>query len=153
MRLLQDWHNWSDCEDRGPAARSWNRRWRNSAQYCFTDHWKVKSSVEEVAALFLDTPSLGEWWPQLGSITMHEPGGRHGASRAFTAQARGFLPYALDLQFRVVNVQFPRQFSVELTGDLRGEGGGILRQDGPNVGIEMRLKIRLTRPPRRGCSR
>src|SRR5688572_11125913 len=126
MRLVSSFEQTTGLQRRSSGLLWWRNRFTDNSEYSFMDDWKVESSLDEVAALFLDTPSLSDWWPQPGSVTVDEPGGQFGDARAFKARAKGFLPYALNLEFRVLSVQFPRQFAVEVAGDLHGEGGGSL---------------------------
>ena len=114
--------------------------------YAFRDTWRAVGSVDQVASLLLDTQALSDWWPQLFAVRICETGGRDGASRAFNARVRGFMPYVLTLDFRVVEIDFPRRFAVELGGDLCGDGGGALRQEGHETVIEFDLRVQVARP-------
>ena len=61
-------------------------------------------------------------------------------------EAAGFLPYTLKLDFHVVRVCFPRQFEVEVAGDLLGKGRGRLQQLDDQVAIDFELAVEVTRP-------
>src|SRR5688572_14617275 len=122
------------------------RRLRKTSEYSFRDRWRVDGAIQDVADLFLNTAEIADWWPQFSCVAIAEAGSPDGATRSFGARANGFLPYALVLDFRVTRVQFPQQFSVEVSGDLRGHGGGKLRQTGRHVEIDFDLTICAVRP-------
>jgi hypothetical protein len=140
-----------------PASRStgrfastldwfWSRRPTNFRRYSFRDRWRATGKLEQVAELLLDTTSLSSWWPQLGGVRLDEAGEENGARRAFRSRVRGFLPYELDLDFRIVDVEFPGRFAIELHGDLRGKGGGTLQQVGDHVVVDFELTLSVARP-------
>jgi hypothetical protein len=117
-----------------------------ATEYSFRDRWQVEGTIDEVAGLLQQTAALTQWWPQLAKVSVEQTGDADGHSRLFKTRMHGFLPYVLDVQFRVVHVEFPRRFAVELTGDLCGRGSGVLAQDGPGVTIDFELTLRVERP-------
>lgn len=131
-----------------PTAGIWRRlrRWAACREYAFRDEWRVAGSVERVSELFLDTARIPCWWPQLFGVRMLTDGDHVGQQRAFRSRVKGFLPYELEVGFRIVEVQFPWRFRVELLGDLQGSGGGDLRQVGDETSIDLHLTIRVARP-------
>jgi hypothetical protein len=68
--------------------------------------------------MLLDTDAISCWWPHLAGVSEASAGCTDGTGRTFAARAAGFLPYELAIDFRVVQAQFPEQFSVRLTGDF-----------------------------------
>ncbi len=130
---------------RGQGSWLW-RRLAATSEFSFHDRWEVDGSIEDVAGLFLNTAAISQWWPQLAGVSVGDSGRADGGARSFGARASGFLPYELALDFRVVRVRFPEQFSVELSGDLCGHGAGSLCQNGSRVAIDFDLSVRVARP-------
>lgn len=116
------------------------------SEYSFIDRWKVVGNVNEVAEMLLNTASMSNWWPQISRIVVAESGKTDGAERSFAAKTFGFMPYTLAVWFHIVDVSFPEQFSVEISGDLQGHGGGVLRQVGRHVTVDFHSTIRVARP-------
>jgi hypothetical protein len=122
------------------------RRLKACSEYSFNDQWRVEGAVEDVAELFFDTQGLGQWWPQLSGIVIENPGDESAAERTGATQARGFMPYVLQLDFHVLRADFPREFAVAISGDFRGQGSCRFRQEARYVLIDMDLNICVTRP-------
>ena len=129
-----------------PRQHRFPRREAASTHFSFRDRWQVNGQIEEVAQTLLKTEGISTWWPQLAGMKVASSGNEVGAGRTFVARASGFLPYELAIDFRVIQVCFPEKFSVEITGDLCGHGGGQLRQTGPRVAIDFDLTVRVNRP-------
>jgi hypothetical protein len=130
-----------------PRAGHWLSGTLGAArEYTFADTWRVAGALDQVAEVLLDTATLAQWWPQLVTIELSNAGDSRGLARKFASRARGFLPYVLNLEFQVVGVEFPNRFAVELAGDLQGQGGGSLRQEGAEVAIDLHLSISVARP-------
>jgi hypothetical protein len=116
------------------------------SEYSFIDRWRIDGAIEDVAHLLLNTATLSEWWPQISQVIVADRGNTDGTSRSFAARTFGFMPYTLAVRFHVVEVEFPERFSVEISGDLQGHGGGTLRQDGRTVAVDFQSTIRVARP-------
>ncbi len=135
--------SWSLLDRLAARFREWVQR---PIEYSFTDHWRAEGTIEQISNVLLDTGALSRWWPQLMAVDVLEWGGARGEQRTFRSRLKGFLPYQLQVGFQVEMVQFPHQFAVQLLGDLQGQGGGRLRQEGREVAIELYLTISATRP-------
>src|SRR5687767_2199807 len=72
-------------------------------KFTFRDRWSIAGSLDEVARLFFDTPNISRWWPQAASIDVGNHGEPTGRNRAGRSRLKGFLPYRLDVAFRVVD--------------------------------------------------
>lgn len=126
-----------------PAAGRLPRWLSRMCHYRFRTQWHVAGTVDEVAAVFLDTTSLQRWWPQFVEVEIVEPGEEHGLGRVFDISAKGWAPYTLYLRFRVTRVRYPAHFVVDVSGDLDGQGSGSLSQSGSRVRIDFRLEVRV----------
>jgi hypothetical protein len=122
------------------------------SEYSFIDRWRVEGSQDEVAEMLLNTATMSDWWPQISRIVVADGGDVDGARRSFAAKTFGFMPYTLDVRFSIVDVIFPERFSVEISGDLQGRGGGILRQVGRHVAVDFHSTIRVARPALKALS-
>jgi hypothetical protein len=109
--------------------------------YHFVSHWRVQGTVNEVAAILSDAPSLGVWWGSVYSNVRVSDGGN-----TFRLNGKGWLPYSLDLTFRKTTDSYPNGFAVEVNGDLNGSGEWSFVQDGANVNVTFDWVVSADKP-------
>jgi hypothetical protein len=73
------------------------------------------------------------------------PGDPSGVGREIGLYSKGWLPYTLAWQFRVMEVS-ASSFALEATGDFVGRGEWRFRQEGPTVAITYDWRIRADKP-------
>ncbi len=117
-----------------------------SNAYHFITHWRVKSTVKEVADILNDAVDLARWWPSVYlDVKVLEPGDEHGLGKVVSLYTKGWLPYTLRWDFRVTNVQ-ENSFTLQAWGDFDGRGIWTFEQDGPDVNITYDWKINAEKP-------
>ena len=64
--------------------------------YHFITRWHVPGTVEDVAQIIGDAPSLAHWWPSVYlDVQEIEPGDEHGIGKVVSLYTKGWLPYTL----------------------------------------------------------
>jgi hypothetical protein len=92
-------------------------------RYHFVTRWRFAATIEEVAAILRDPVDLPRWWPSVYlSAVEVAPGGPDGCGQRVRLHTRGWLPYTLRWDLRVVQSDYPRGFAIEASGDLAGTG-------------------------------
>ena len=95
-----------------------------SYDYRFETRWRVPGSVKQVTDILSDVRSLPLWWSQVYlSVCETEPG-------VFALHTRGWLPYTLRWNLRVVESRLPHGFTIQAWGDLEGTGVWSFEPDG-----------------------
>ena len=93
-------------------------------RYSFTTHWHVHAAPDLVSAILGEATDLPRWWPSVyleaKELAPGQPGTRVG--REIALHTRGWLPYTLRWNFRVVDNRHPRGFSIAAWGDFEGTG-------------------------------
>lgn len=118
-----------------------------SNNYHFITHWRVQSTVEEVADILSDAPDLARWWPSVYlEVKELEPGDENGVGKLVDLYTKGWLPYRLRWQFRVTESNYPHSFAIEAKGDFVGRGIWTFVQDGEEVAITYDWQIRADKP-------
>jgi hypothetical protein len=118
-----------------------------SNEYHFLTRWRVRGTVEEVSDILGDAPGLARWWPSVYlDVRELEPGDDRGVGKVVSLHTRGWLPYTLRWQFRVVESRRPHGFSLEAWGDFVGRGVWTFEQRGPWVLIAYDWRIRADKP-------
>jgi hypothetical protein len=114
-----------------------------SNDYHFITHWRVDSTVEEVAEILANGCDLPRWWPSVYlDVQALDKGDERGVGRAFGLYTKGWLPYTLRWQFRVTEEHYPYGFTLEAQGDFDGRGIWTIEQDGSWVNVTYDWKIR-----------
>lgn len=115
--------------------------------YHLTSRWRVQGTVEEVSEVLSDGPGFARWWPAVYlEVRELARGDADGVGAALALVTRGWLPFTLRWQCRVVESRYPHGFTVEVWGDLIGRGVWTLAQDGPWVDIIYHWHVRAEKP-------
>jgi hypothetical protein len=118
-----------------------------SNEYHFITHWQVEGTVEEVSSILEDTRSLVRWWPSVYlEVRVLDPGDETGIGKVVSLTTKGWLPYTLQWQSRLIESRRPHNFSLEASGDFVGRGIWSFEQDGPHVRVIYDWRIRAEKP-------
>lgn len=91
--------------------------------YHFITTWHIRATREEISEVLADAAGLARWWPSVYlDVTVREPGDERGVGRVVDLYTKGWLPYTLRWQFRVVESDAPAGFRIEAVGDFVGRG-------------------------------
>jgi hypothetical protein len=113
-----------------------------SNAYEFVTHWRVPGTVEDVAAILGDALDLPRWWPAVYlDVEELEPGDERGVGRLVRLYTKGWLPYTLRWQFRVVEANPPHGFAIAAEGDFVGRGVWRFAQEGDEVAVTYDWRI------------
>ena len=109
--------------------------------------WQVAAAIDEVAAILAEPERFPDWWPEVYlSVTELDPGGPDGVGRTLALHTRGWLPYTLRWQARVVESRRPHGWTVEATGDLAGRGTWRLEQRGDVADVSYDWRVAVEKP-------
>jgi uncharacterized protein YndB with AHSA1/START domain len=100
-----------------------------AAEYVFIDEWDVDAPQERVFDALADAPSYPEWWTPIYKEA--EGDGPPEVGRETRQKFKANLPYTLSTVSKIVAMDRPNRFEVDVVGDLRGHGVWTLTpQDG-----------------------
>jgi hypothetical protein len=118
----------------------------SSNEYHFITHWRVKSTIKEVADILDNAADLVRWWPAVYlDVQVLQPGNEQGLGKVVSLYTKGWLPYTLRWQFRVTQVRTDG-FTLEAWGDFDGRGIWTFEQDGPWVNVTYDWNILAEKP-------
>jgi hypothetical protein len=118
-----------------------------SNEYHFITHWQVEGTVEEVSNILEDTPSLVRWWPSVYlAVQVLESGDESGMGKVVDLTTKGWLPYTLRWQSRLIESRRPHGFTLKASGDFVGLGIWSFEQDGRRVRIVYDWRVRAEKP-------
>ncbi len=118
-----------------------------SNDYQFVTRWRVKSTVEEISDILGNAPDLMRWWPSVYlDVQQVEPGDEKGIGKVVRLYTKGWLPYTLNWQFRIIRVNYPYGSTLEAWGDFVGRGVWTFAPDGEWVNITYEWTVRADKP-------
>jgi hypothetical protein len=116
-------------------------------EYRFRTEWRVVGTSREVADVLADVRELPRWWPSVYlRVEELEPGAEDGVGKRARMHTKGWLPYTLDWQLRVVESRDPYGFTIEADGDLSGRGVWTLEESGAFTLVAYDWRVRAEKP-------
>lgn len=90
--------------------------------FFLTTVWTIPAPIEKVWLCLLDTENWCNWWHYVVKVEETEIGDLSGLNNSRRYLWRTCLPYSLMLNLRVTELHAYQLVSVEVTGDLYGQG-------------------------------
>ncbi len=116
-------------------------------EYRFVTRWKIKASPEEVSLVLDDPEDLVRWWPSVyRESQVLEWGDESGVGKRVRLLTKGWLPYRLRWQFRVVESRKPYGWTLEADGDLIGRGIWTFSRNRDETVVTYDWRIRAEKP-------
>ena len=101
------------------------------AAYRFLTTWLLEAPRERVFQEIWDSERWPSWWPGVERVVEVEPGNDEGVGSLARYVWKSRLPYRLEFEMRVTNVDRPRFMEGEAAGELAGAGRWrLFEQDG-----------------------
>lgn len=118
-----------------------------TSDYHFITHWHVEATAEEVYDIISNADKLSEWWPSVYlSVKTVEKGGEGGINKLVSLYTKGWLPYTLKWQFRVIKIQRPTTLAIEAIGDFVGTGTWTITPADSGCSITYDWQIEAKKP-------
>lgn len=116
-------------------------------EFHLTTDWTVTATIAEVADILMDPERFPDWWGEVYlGVTLLDRGDADGIGSRIAVHSKGWLPYHLHWEGRLVSSDAPRSWQIAATGDLSGTGVWTLRQDGPIAHIHYDWRVLADRP-------
>jgi hypothetical protein len=120
----------------------------------FVTNWSVEGTLATVNSILRDVESFPRWWrPVYVLAQVIEAGEPDGVGRRVQFTTRGFLPYVLHWELRVVQSHEPYGFGFTARGDLTGTGSWKLWQDHDRVRLQLEWNVRAEKTTVRAIAR
>lgn len=118
-----------------------------SNEYSFTTLWRFRSTCEEISEVLGNAHDLVRWWPSVYlEVAERSPGDAQGVGKQIALYTKGWLPYTLRWDFKVVDARSPHGFSIQAFGDFVGRGDWYFEQDGGFVNVRYDWVIEAEKP-------
>jgi hypothetical protein len=117
------------------------------SRYHIVTTWRLDGTVEEVAAILGDVPSLKTWWPSVYlDVDLLSPGDETGLGMEVALYTKGWLPYTLRWTFRVTEVDPPHRVVLTPMGDFVGRGEWHFAQEGSTAVLRYVWSVEARKP-------
>ena len=118
-----------------------------SHDYHFVTRWRVEGDIEEVFAIIGDSGALARWWPAVYlSVREVAPGDANDVGQELALHTKGWLPYTLKWNLRVLEKEAPRRLVIGASGDFDGRGEWTLEQGGDCVDVTFDWRLAAEKP-------
>jgi uncharacterized protein YndB with AHSA1/START domain len=115
-----------------------------AAEYVFVDEWDVDAPQEAVFQALADARTYPTWWTPIYRAVDADGPPRVGCASRQKFKAN--LPYTLSTVSTIVRLDAPREFEVEVVGDLRGHGVWTLSPADGKVHVRFDWRVHADRP-------
>jgi uncharacterized protein YndB with AHSA1/START domain len=115
-----------------------------ASEYVFVDEWDVRAPVDAVFDALADARTYPRWWAT--TYQQVEADGPPQLGRVSHQRFKAKLPYTLTTRSRIAAYDPPRQFQVEVDGDLRGTGIWTLTPRDDAVHVHFDWRVHADRP-------
>lgn len=98
-------------------------------RYEFLSTWVLEAPRSQVWSAIEDASAWPEWWRGVVSSEELSHGDDDGVGRRYRVRWRSFVPYVLEFEFTVDDVDAPSYMAGRATGELEGTGVWRLLED------------------------
>lgn len=90
--------------------------------YSFISHWEIKAPVKEVWEYIDKGEEWHYWWRSVVKTWLVQKGNSNGLGEIIHYTWKSFLPFTLNIYFKITGKELYKEISGESTGDLTGTG-------------------------------
>lgn len=115
-----------------------------ASEYVFVDEWDVEAPIERVFEALADARTYPRWWRPVYIAV--EADCEPGVGCVSRQEFKGRLPYHLKTRSEIVRYEPPREFEVDVVGELTGHGVWTLTQHDGRVHVRFDWRVFADRP-------
>jgi len=116
------------------------------ASYRFLTTWLLDAPREQAWTELKDAVSWPEWWRGVERVEEHDPGDEEGVGSRYTIAWRSRIPYPLEFEFHVDDVETPHRMGGRAYGELEGTGVWRLWEEGGLTAVVYDWNVVTTKP-------
>ncbi len=116
------------------------------ARYRFLTTWLLEAPRRRVWGQLDDVISWPEWWQGVERVEELDPGDDRGVGSRYTIAWRSQIPYPLEFEFHVEEVEAPHRMAGRAFGELEGTGVWRLWEEGGLTAVVYDWQVATTKP-------
>ena len=116
------------------------------ASFHSVTRWRLSGPPDRIAALLTHPEDFPRWWGDV-YLACHTvaKGDARGIGRTVQVLSKGWLPYRLTWQGKLLSADLPHSWTIEATGDLIGQGLWTLTPDDAGTLVTHDWQVRSDR--------
>jgi uncharacterized protein YndB with AHSA1/START domain len=114
------------------------------AGYTFLSTWLLRAPRQEVWDVIADAEAWPEWWRGVVSSVELHPGDEHRVGSRHRVRWRSLVPYSVEFEFEVDEVDEPSYMAGRATGELEGTGVWRLYEERGVTAVTYDWQVRTT---------
>ena len=115
------------------------------ADYRFLSTWLLEASREDAWEVIADAVAWPSWWPGVTSVDELEGGDADRVGSRYRIAWRSRIPYPIEFEFTVQQVDRPRVMAGRAVGELEGSGCWRLFEEGGVTAVTYDWRVTTTR--------
>jgi hypothetical protein len=116
------------------------------AGYRFLTSWLLECERERAWEVLQDAVRWPEWWRGVVSVDELDPGGENHVGGRYRIAWRSRVPYPLEFEFGVDEVESPRLMAGTARGELEGTGRWRLFEENGVTAVLYEWNVATTKP-------
>ncbi len=116
------------------------------AGYRFLTSWLLECERERAWEVLQDAVRWPEWWSGVVSVDELDPGGENHVGGRYRIAWRSRVPYPLEFEFGVDEVESPRLMAGTARGELEGTGRWRLFEENGVTAVLYEWNVATTKP-------
>ena len=118
---------------------------RRISPFFFVTVWRLQAPIARVWDVIHASERYPEWWPNVVSVSVLEPGDASGLGKVERSVWKTELPYRLTFDTRVTRIEKPRVIELAASGELEGVGRWEFAESGETA-VTYTWAVRTTKP-------
>lgn len=116
------------------------------ARYRFLTTWLLDAPRRRAWDELRDAASWPEWWKGVERVEERDPGDEDGVGSRYAIAWRSRIPYALEFEFQVDEVEAPHRMAGRASGELEGTGVWRLYEEAGLTVVIYAWDVATTKP-------
>lgn len=116
------------------------------ARYHFLTTWLLDAPRERAWDELNDAVAWPAWWKGVERVEQHDPGDELGVGSRYSIAWRSRIPYPLEFEFHVEEVEPPHRMAGRAVGELEGTGVWRLWEEAGLTAVVYDWRVATTKP-------
>lgn len=113
----------------------------SASDFVLVSDWRIPAAIERVWDVLNDPTGWPRWWPYVASVEKLAAGDAAGIGARYRFHWTSRLPYHIDIETHVVEIDRLKRIRAEASGELKGEGIWRLQPIADGTAVEYTWRV------------